>query len=112
MLICQVAFDVIFAILYTLGLVYLAYATTQPSPKTASDYAVQSFISYVAIACYTMPYCSSFYIYTLTSRTFRQELLKKCPKFLTRRLRAQDPTGVVNIQMGQKKRIVPTTTIP
>ncbi|CAF1079713.1 unnamed protein product [Didymodactylos carnosus] len=103
MLLTQVVFNVLFTLLYTMGLMYLSITTyVRSTPLTPLDISIQSFVSYLAIVFFFVPYCFAFYIYTLTAKTFRNELMKAFAKLLNQRT---VPINFISNQMAMRKMV-------
>ncbi|CAF1418985.1 unnamed protein product [Rotaria sordida] len=75
LLFMQIVSYIILSLPQMINLVYNTIATTFPN-KSADDLAIEGFVAFMAeLMLYVFP-VSSFYLYTLTSRTFRTELIK------------------------------------
>jgi hypothetical protein len=77
MLIGNVFVSVIFALIYTSGLIYISFfMKTKENQLLLKQKIQRRFVSFIAIIFYYVPYTISFYVNILTSQRFRCELKK------------------------------------
>lgn len=79
MLVSNIFISVVFTLLYTSGLMYLAFfVKNRTVDLSMKEKFYRRFISFIAIIFYYVPYAISFYVNILTSQRFRSEFQKSC----------------------------------
>lgn len=93
LLFIQVIFYVIFILPQMGNVVFNTISITDPN-RSAEDFAIERFVNFFAeLMLYLFP-VTSFYLFTLTSRTFRSELIKFLRQVIHRKSRVRPNTEV------------------